>query len=236
MSTTHTPEPNQQTETPSIEQDGGTCQHHVPHHPSCESTQNPHGVDGCLKTATTYPTKTLSGHRRFRPQLGTTCLPALATPTLACAVAPPTTGACPRPPLSTVGCTPLPHHWCRVRSPRRLPAGRAKDHPLWCALAGPTAECSPPAWRVGCRLCLSGRSEPLGRSLRRPRGLTSCGGGLGVWGWLRDAWCGAQAAPHMRGVVHTQRLGWRVFASNHQEASPCPTPLTVATTPTPPPP
>lgn len=48
------------------------CQRHTPHRPSCESTQNPHGVDGCLKTATMYPTKTPLGHRRFRPQLGTT--------------------------------------------------------------------------------------------------------------------------------------------------------------------
>ena len=49
VSTTHTPEPNQQTETPSIEQDGPCASTMCRTSPSCESTQNPHGVDGCLK-------------------------------------------------------------------------------------------------------------------------------------------------------------------------------------------
>lgn len=66
VSTTHTPATN--TGRPQPQHRAGRG--HVPAPgaappKSCESIRNPHGVEGCLKTATTNPTMTLLGHRRF---------------------------------------------------------------------------------------------------------------------------------------------------------------------------
>lgn len=140
------------------------CQRHTPHRPSCESTQNPHGVDGCLKTATTYPTKTLSGHRRFRPQLGTTCLPALATPTLACAVAPPagaSLGCSPDPLSSPWGAPHSPTTGVvRARRAGSLPGG-PKTTPVVCP-GGAYRRIFPNRLAGWFRLCLAGSLRAAG--------------------------------------------------------------------------
>lgn len=199
---------------------------------SCESARNPHGVEGCSKTAITNPTMTLLGHRRFS---AATRHHLLARADHAGA------GVCGRRAGSLPGgpgC--LPRVVC--------PGG---DYPLCAAL---------PGGLVGGFAC-GGRSQPLGRALHRPRGLTSGGGGLGGWGASRRGGVGCRLHLSCVGRVATgvgggvSRVMWGAGCARHvgcsahpasrlagvptsttRRPAPCPAPPTVATTPTPPPP
>lgn len=170
---------------------------------SCESTRNPHGVEGCLKTATTNPTMTLLGHRRFSAATRHHLLaradhagagvcgraPAGASP-----------GVFPRPPLIARGACPTPPPDGGVRSPRRLPAGRAGVFtPRGVPWRGLPAVCSA-AWWVVWGLCLWGSlpaagacAPPAARPHLRRR-----------WPWrvgcVAARWRGVQAAPVMCGA------------------------------------
>lgn len=176
---------------------------------SCESTRNPHVVEGCLKTAITNPTMTLLGHRRFSAATRHHLLaradhagagvcgraPAGASP----GVFPQTPSYCP---------WSVPHSptrwWCALAAQAPCREGRGV-YPAWCALAGATRcvqRClvgclgalpvgvAPSRWGVRStgRAASPQAAVALAGGVRRGAAVWGAGCTCHVWGGLRQGW------------------------------------------------